>query len=145
MKMTEQEVSKDELVTQLTELRKQYLVLMDLTAVDYETYLRILYFLHDPISMERRLVFVNIGYEEKIPSVTKLWEGAEWYERELYDMFGVHFEGHPDLRRILMPDDWVGHPMLKDFPLMEVPVQFKHDVKPKLPSEIIPHVKEKKY
>ena len=115
-------------------------VLMDLTATDYVTHTKILYFLHNPTTYERITVTTTIQRGEAIGSVTKLWAGANWYERELFDMFGVKVTDHPDLTRILMPDDWQGHPMLKDYPLTEEPVAFKHNVHPKIPSEIIPHV-----
>jgi NADH-quinone oxidoreductase subunit C len=52
-----------------------------------------------------------------IDSVVPLWAGANWHERECYDLFGIEFRGHPDLRRILMPDDWTGHPLRKDYPI----------------------------
>jgi NADH-quinone oxidoreductase subunit C len=60
--------------------------------------------------------FVNEP-EPRLPSVFALWKGADWMEREVYDMYGVEFDGHPDLRRILMPDEFVGFPLRKDYPL----------------------------
>jgi NADH-quinone oxidoreductase subunit C len=60
-----------------------------------------------------------------LPSVTSVYPTADWQEREAYDMFGVIFTGHPNLTRILMPDDWEGHPQLKDYPLGGVPVEYK--------------------
>src|SRR6266536_221790 len=65
------------------------------------------------------------GDEPHVPSVTPLFAGANWLEREVYDFFGVVFDGHPDLRRIEMPEDWVGHPLRKDQPLAGVNTQYK--------------------
>ena len=60
-----------------------------------------------------------------LPSIFSLWPGVEAMEREAWDMFGIAFDGHPDLTRILMPEDWEGHPLRKDYPVGRVPVQFK--------------------
>ena len=60
-----------------------------------------------------------------VPSVVPLYPAADWHERETYDMFGIVFDGHPHLTRILMPDDWVGHPQRKDYPLGGIPVEYK--------------------
>ena len=60
-----------------------------------------------------------------VPSVVALYPAADWHERETWDMFGIVFDGHPHLTRILMPDDWVGHPQRKDYPLGGVDVEYK--------------------
>jgi NADH-quinone oxidoreductase subunit C len=63
--------------------------------------------------------------DARVPSVVAVYPAVDWHERETWDMFGVLFDGHPHLTRILMPDDWVGHPQRKDYPLGGVPVEFK--------------------
>lgn len=143
MKLAEElDVKKEELIAKLTSLKNEgFVVLMDLSAVDYRTETKVIYFLHNPTTYERIRVCIMITRDEHLPSCIPIWEGANWYERELYDMFGIHFDNHPDLTRILMPDDWKGHPMLKDYALTEEPVAFKHGVTPKIPSEIIPNVR----
>ena len=89
------------------------------------------------LSMERQdriNVKTRVGVEDpKVPSVMDLYPTANHQEREIYDMFGVVFEGHPDLRRILMPEDYEGHPQRRDFPIGGEPVLFTYNEK-KLPN-----------
>ncbi len=71
-------------------------------------------------------MITSLGRQDTtIASLTPIWPGAGYAEREVYDMFGIAFDGHPDLTRILMPDDWEGHPLRKDYGVGMVPVQFK--------------------
>ena len=76
-----------------------------------------MYCLYSIPHRHRLRVKVRSAQQDPVPSVTAVWPSANWLEREVFDLFGVNFEGHPDLRRILMPDDWQGHPQRKDYPL----------------------------
>jgi NADH-quinone oxidoreductase subunit C len=104
--------------------RTRFEQLCDLTCVDYlnfpeaEDRFGVVYSLLS-LSLNHRLwvkVFVNDPHPE-IPSVTSIWHGAEWMEREIFDMYGIRFSGHPDLRRILMPANFAAFPLRKDYPL----------------------------
>jgi len=91
------------------------------TAVDRypaEPRFEVVYHLHSVERNERVRLKCRVGGEDPaIESVTSVWRGANWYEREVFDLFGIRFLNHPDLRRILMPDDWEGHPLRKDYPV----------------------------
>lgn len=95
--------------------------LSDLTAVDRypaEPRFEIIYHLHSLSRKERLRLKCRVGSETpEIESVTSIWRSANWYEREVFDLFGVRFTNHPDLRRIMMPDHWEGHPLRKDYPV----------------------------
>jgi len=120
-------------------------LLTDLTAVDrYPAQPRfdVVYLLTSVEPPARMRLMVHLAADQTAPSATSLWPGANWLEREAFDLFGIRFDGHPDLRRILMPDDWEGHPLRKDYPLVEEPVEFQGHT-PKVPSQIIPTSKPK--
>jgi NADH-quinone oxidoreductase subunit C len=106
----------------------EFNMLADLAAVDYypdEPRFAVSYVLYSFAQGHQiRLKVYAPGEDPLIPSVTGVWAGADWPEREVWDMFGIRFEGHPDLRRILMPFDWTGHPQRKDYPLGYEEVQF---------------------
>ena len=99
----------------------RFTFLSDITAVDkfpIEPRFELNYHL---LSLERRArlrLKVRVsGQDPVVPSVVSVWPAANWHEREAFDLMGVRFEGHPDLTRILMPDDWEGHPLRKDYPV----------------------------
>jgi NADH-quinone oxidoreductase subunit C len=95
--------------------------LSTVTAVDRypaEPRYEVVYHLHSLERNDRVRVKCRLpGPDPAVESVTSVWRGANWYEREVFDLFGIRFLGHPDLRRIMMPDDWEGHPLRKDYPI----------------------------
>ncbi|MFC5451430.1 NADH-quinone oxidoreductase subunit C [Paenibacillus aestuarii] len=96
------------------ELQCNYL--RNLSGVDQETHLEVVYHLLSLGSRREYCVKVKTDRDQpSIPSATPIWPTANWNEREVYDLLGIDFPGHPDLRRIMMPDDWVGHPLRKDY------------------------------
>jgi len=105
-----------------------YNFLSDITGVDYypqEPRFGIAYHLYSMIhNHSLRLKVLLPGEEPTVPSVVAVYPAANWSEREIYDLLGVTFTGHPDLRRILMPENWEGHPLRKDYPLGYETVQF---------------------
>ena len=130
----------DQYLELITNLRGDgFDICMDLAAVDYLTHPGRR--LPDGVAPERFEVVVNLidlrqarrlrvrvqvpGDDPVVSSLFELWPGSEAMEREAFDMFGIRFDGHPDLTRILMPEDWIGHPLRKDYDSGRIPVQFK--------------------
>jgi NADH-quinone oxidoreductase subunit C len=98
----------------------QYHLLTDLCGLDFfpETpRFGVVYLLYSLKNNQRLRVKTRVGEVESIPSVESIWKAANWYEREAYDLFGINFENHPDLRRIMLWDGYEGHPLRKDFPV----------------------------
>jgi NADH-quinone oxidoreductase subunit C len=93
----------------------------DVTAVDWypsSPRFQVSYHIVSHAQKERIRLRVFLPAEDPaVETITSVWPGANYYEREVFDLFGIHFEGHPNLRRILMPDDWNGHPLRKDYPV----------------------------
>ena len=118
----------------------RFVFLADLVAVDYhprDPRFELVYVLACPgvagygDSPKRLRLKVCVAEGAHVSSVSSIWQSANWAEREVYDFFGLHFDGHPDMRRILMPEDWEGFPMRKDYP-----VQINERVKTYAPLQV---------
>jgi len=119
-------IPADELQSLLTALKQRYEfdMLIDITCVDYLNYrgatdrFGLVYVLLGTESNERLIVRTYLNEPDlTVPSAVPLWESANWLEREVFDMFGIRFAGHPDLRRILLPPEFASFPLRKDYPL----------------------------
>lgn len=138
-------VPREQLVETLRMLRDTpelgFGFLADITGVDYiprEPRYEVIYLLsslgvpgYGPTAARLRVKVRVPGHDARVPTIHHLWPGANWPERELWDMFGIVVDGHPDLRRLLMPEDWEGHPMRRDYP-----VQIKMPVKTYEPLQV---------
>jgi NADH-quinone oxidoreductase subunit C len=120
----------------------KYNFLSCITAVDYlekrDKRFEVVYVLFSIPNHIRVILKTRVNENEEVPTLTGLWSTANWQEREIFDMFGLKFSGHPGLTRILMDDDWVGHPQRKDFPLTYELPQFSEtrddiDTRPSAP------------
>ncbi len=128
------EVDRDGLVEVVSFLRDEFPfeLLSDLSCVDYlgveppQRRFLVAYHLSSLQHNARLRLRVYLPEDDvRCPSLTSVWPTANWHEREVFDFFGVTFEGHPDLQRIFMPDEWEGHPQRKDYPLGGVKVEYK--------------------
>lgn len=134
-------VKKDNLVAICKALRDNaetnYSYLSDVTAVDLldimdddQPRFEMIYNLYSMGTFQRLRLKAQVDEDDPaIDTVESVWPSANWNEREVYDLFGITFNNHSDLRRILMPDDWVGHPLRKDFPLGGEEVEFSYNVR----------------
>jgi len=99
-----------------------YTLFCDIAGVDYlgkrEPRFELVYLLRRPEDADLLEIKVPLGEDEAIPSATAVFQGANWAEREIFDLYGISFEGHPDLTRLLLPDDWEGYPLRRDYPLV---------------------------
>ena len=139
-------LDRDHLVEAMTLLRDDpdtaYLVPLLVTAVDFpdrepdEPRFDVVYQLrslqHNDVC---RIVVQVVDEDPRVPTLERVFAGMDWHERECWDLLGIVFEGHHDLRRILLPDDWEGHPLRKDYVSFAEPVAFTHNMEWALPAQ----------
>ncbi|AWN23092.1 NADH-quinone oxidoreductase subunit C [Deinococcus irradiatisoli] len=125
-------VGAEQLESVAARLKQAGFMLMDVVGVDYGAYVEprpqrfgVLYNVYHPYDHRRLFLRVWVRDGEGLPSLFPVWKSANYLEREVYDLMGIVFEGHPDLRKVLTPDDLEGHPLRKDFPLEEVHTLFR--------------------
>ena len=118
-------IVESSLVSELLQVlrdQEQFDYCVDVTAVHYpqrEKQFDVIWILYSFPRNERIRVKTMITDGENVPSAVPIWPAANWLEREVYDMFGIHFDGHPNLKRILLPDGWKGHPLRKDYGIIQ--------------------------
>jgi len=109
-------IPKENIFQYLKERKEEgFDTLLMITGVDYRDHLEVVYHLLSTRTNERLVVKTKTDGE--VDSVTSLWKGANWHERETWDLVGIKFRNHPNLRRILLAEGWVGHPLRKDYPM----------------------------
>ena len=113
----------------------EFVAFSDVTAADFhprrDPRYDVVYHFVSPHRRARVRVKVQVGAGQSLPTVQGIWRGAGWCEREVFDLFGIVFAGHDDLRRLMMPDDWEGHPLRKDYP-----VQVRKDAQTFMPLQV---------
>ncbi len=145
---------REQVVAACTALRDlpstDFKFLSDITCVDWwpgEPRFQVVYHLASigPRPKRLRLKVPLAGEDAHVPTMTGVWPAANWLEREVYDLFGIVFDGHPDLRRLLMPEDWDGHPLRKDYPVqITLPVKI-HEPLELTPEEFQKNIERDRY
>ena len=113
----------------------EFVAFSDVTAADFHPRrtprFDVVYHFVSPHRRARVRIKTQVHTGEPVPTISSIWPAAEWPEREVFDLFGIVFDGHPDLRRLMMPDDWEGHPLRKDYP-----VQVRKDAQTFMPLQV---------
>ena len=113
----------------------EFVAFTDVTAADFHPRrtprFDVVYHFVSPHRRARVRVKTQVHTHDRVPTISTIWAGAGWFEREVFDLFGIVFDGHEDLRRLMMPEDWEGHPLRKDYP-----VQVRKDAQTFMPLQV---------